>query len=177
MARVRVPVDETSDESISAKAAQLLGEERTPTSAPKPKRQKPSLPQISPIKLVMAVLGLLLIIMLFVVMSDRNSLKKQVDQLSKQPTNQESQAANELVSIQIELNKFMELPTNETPTLATVSDVEKVKGQTFFKNAQNGDKVLLYSQSGKAILYRPSTKKVIEVAQINPSTPGTTTQP
>ncbi len=72
------------------------------------------------------------------------------------------------------IGEFIELPTNETPTLATVTDREKLADQTFFLNAENGDKVLIYSQSGKAILYRPSTKKVIDMTTVNVNTPTET---
>ena len=68
-----------------------------------------------------------------------------------------------------QINKYIQLPASETPTLATVSDVSKLKTQTFFKDAQNGDKVLIYTRAGTAILYRPSTKKVIEYAPVNSS--------
>lgn len=66
-----------------------------------------------------------------------------------------------------EVGKLMVLPTDETPTFATVSDPEKLKDQPFFANAEKGDKVLVYSSSRKAILYRPSLNKIIEVAPIN----------
>ena len=64
------------------------------------------------------------------------------------------------------IGKFMELPVDEQPTLATVTDQEKLKGQDFFMHAQNGDKLLVYPKARKAILYRPSTKKVIEVSNL-----------
>lgn len=70
-----------------------------------------------------------------------------------------------------EVNRIIQLPEGETPTLATVTDLDKVKEQPFFKNAQNGDKVLVYSQSKKAYLYRPSEKKVIEVGVVNINQP------
>ena len=41
------------------------------------------------------------------------------------------------------LGKLVVLPTNETPTIATVTDVDKLSGQPFFRNAQNGDKVVI----------------------------------
>ena len=64
------------------------------------------------------------------------------------------------------IGKFMELPVDEQPTLATVTDQEKLKSQNFFTHAQNGDKLLVYPKARKAILYRPSTKKVIEVSNL-----------
>jgi hypothetical protein len=65
------------------------------------------------------------------------------------------------------VGKLMELPTNEIPKIATVSDITKLKGQAFFANAQNGDKVLVYSQNKEAILYRESINKIIQVAQVD----------
>jgi hypothetical protein len=59
------------------------------------------------------------------------------------------------------------LPNNETPTIATVTDITKLKDQVFFVNAQNGDKVLIYTQAKKAFLYRPSTNKLINIAPVN----------
>jgi len=64
------------------------------------------------------------------------------------------------------IGRFMELPTGEQPTLATVTDQDKLKGQNFFAHAQNGDKLLVYPIARKAILYRPSIGKVIEVSNL-----------
>lgn len=62
--------------------------------------------------------------------------------------------------------KMIELPA-EQPTIATVADVTKLKNQPFFLNAKNGDKVLIFQKAKKAILYRPSTNKIIEFGPIN----------
>lgn len=65
------------------------------------------------------------------------------------------------------VGKLMELPKDETPTIATISDKEKLKDQPFFKAVENGDVLLAYTKAQKAILYRPTTNKIIEVAPIN----------
>lgn len=68
------------------------------------------------------------------------------------------------------IQKLMTLP-EESPQFALVSDVEKVRNQPFFSKAENGDVVLVYQDSRKTILYRPSTNKIIEVGTINPPSP------
>jgi hypothetical protein len=78
----------------------------------------------------------------------------------------------ELESIVADISEFFELPSGETPTLATVTDREKLSGQEFFASSQNGDKVLLYQEGRKAILYRPSTGKIVNVAPIGVQEPA-----
>lgn len=64
------------------------------------------------------------------------------------------------------VGKIMALPTDEAPTVATVLDKEKLSGQEFFKNVQNGDILLVYAKASKAILYRPSERRIIEVGPV-----------
>lgn len=85
-------------------------------------------------------------------------------------------AAAEIKGLVEEVGDKIQLP-DETPTLATVSDVAKLSGQPFFKNAKNGDKVLIFSNSKLAILYRESIHKIIAVAPLNiPQAAQTETQ-
>jgi hypothetical protein len=81
--------------------------------------------------------------------------------------NGEEQAKKEAQKIKETIGQFMELPGDEEPILAIVTDIEKIKTQPFFANAQNGDKVLIYTNNKKAILYRPSTGKIIEVSVVS----------
>ena len=65
------------------------------------------------------------------------------------------------------VGRLMILPEGDTPTLATVSDPEQLKGQPFFANAEVGDRVLVYPATKKVILYSPSRNKIIEVGTLN----------
>jgi hypothetical protein len=63
------------------------------------------------------------------------------------------------------VGQLMFLPSEE-PTIATVTDKEKLAKQPFFAQAENGDKVIIYTQAKKAILYRPTQKKIVDVAPL-----------
>lgn len=63
--------------------------------------------------------------------------------------------------------KLMVLPTDEEPTIASITDKDKLQSQPFFANAANGDKMLLYMKAKKAILYRPSSNQIVEVAPMS----------
>jgi len=73
----------------------------------------------------------------------------------------------EVDSLVAQVGKLISLPTDEKPTVATVIDASKVKDQSFFANAKNDDKVLIYQKAAKAILYRPSENRIIEVGALN----------
>lgn len=88
----------------------------------------------------------------------------QLHTLSQNPQAEAKKEATDLIA---EVGKIMVLPQGEIPTIATVSDPALLKDQAFFNNAQKGDKVLIYAQSKKAILYSPSMGKIIEVAPLN----------
>lgn len=81
------------------------------------------------------------------------------------PSQQEIQ--KEVEDLISKVGKLIALPEDENPTVATVTDVEAVKDQTFFAKAQNGDKVLIYTNARKAILYRPSENRILEVGLVN----------
>ncbi|MFC1647316.1 LytR C-terminal domain-containing protein [Patescibacteria group bacterium] len=68
------------------------------------------------------------------------------------------------------VSRIMLLPDGEVPTLASVADPSKLTNQPFFTNAQVGDKVLIYNDARKAILYRPSNNLIVEVAPVNIAT-------
>lgn len=96
------------------------------------------------------------------------------------------EAQNKLIDVKTQnakyekqLHKLILLPSNESPTIATVKDAEKLRKQLFFKNAQTGDKVFVYNKERKAILYRPSTNMIINVQPVTapPTSPSEATNP
>ena len=79
---------------------------------------------------------------------------------------QKTEPKQEIASLVAKIGSFYDLPTGEIPTVATVSDKTKLQKQAFFAKAENGDKVLIYTNAKKAILYRPSTNKIMEDAPL-----------
>lgn len=95
---------------------------------------------------------------------DKEQLRQEVARLEQ---TQAVSTANEAVDLKDKIARLLELPTDETPTVATVVDADKVREQAFFANSRNGDKILLFSTTGKAVLYRPTTNKIVEIAPIS----------
>ncbi len=120
------------------------------------------------LKGVLVVLGVLTLILA----GTSGVLYKQVRQLKVNP---QEVAQEENAKIIDMVGKLVLLPEGEAPTIATVTDPEKLKAeQAFFAKAMEGDKVLIYTRALKAIMYRPSENKIIEVAPLvigNPTTP------
>lgn len=84
------------------------------------------------------------------------------------PKNPEDiKANNEQIARDIidEVGNLVVLP-NEEPVVATIADVKTLQKQPFFDKAQNGDKVLIFENAKKAILYRSTTKQIIEMGPV-----------
>jgi hypothetical protein len=60
---------------------------------------------------------------------------------------------------------LIQMPS-EAPSLATVTDLAPLKDQEFFADAAVGDVLLLFPQTRRAMLYRPSENKLIQVAPL-----------
>ena len=72
----------------------------------------------------------------------------------------------EIKSLVDKVSRLYLVPSNEEPTIATVSDPQVLKDQSFFTLAEKGDKVLIFNRASKAVLYRPSIDKIVEIAPI-----------
>src|SRR5947209_2486908 len=85
------------------------------------------------------IVGVSIIVILLVIAGEYFFTKYQNSKVDPQ-----AQSQQEVKKILAEVGKLIDLPSGEDPTLATVTDADKLKDQPFFKNAKNGDKVLIY---------------------------------
>jgi hypothetical protein len=145
----------------------------------RPRKESVETPQEKPKKLKIKKLYIITAVLALLVVGGGVLGFQQYDKVKKE--NQRLQdpqeaAKDETDRIKREVAALIEVPGNESPTIASVVDASKLSNQAFFAKAQNGDRVLMYAQAKKAILYRPSTKKIIEVAPINIGNNGQTQQ-
>src|SRR5206468_2603440 len=121
------------------------------SKAKSPRANRGALRLIGEALLVAAVIGLGL--WAWNLSSDNKNLEAQVAKLNSNPQAVIQKQTDALIR---QVGALITLPTDETPTIANVTDATAAKKQSaFFNNAQNGDKVLMYVKAGEAILYRP----------------------
>ncbi len=73
----------------------------------------------------------------------------------------------EIEQVMAKISKHMVLPAGEIPQMATIANVEEMaKQQVFFVGAQNGDKLLVFIQAKKAVIYSPSKDLVVNVGPV-----------
>jgi hypothetical protein len=87
----------------------------------------------------------------------------QYQKIKKNPEIVSKQETDALVK---QVGKLIDIPKDETPTVATVEDKDKLKDQPFFANAENGDKILIYTKAKKAIIFRQKENRLINVGPI-----------
>ncbi len=97
-------------------------------------------------------------------------LSQKADGLNKEletyKTNPQQAAQAEVDRYVSEVGKLYALPKDEKPSAATVKDKEKLKDQPFFAKAENGDVTLIYANAKLALLYRPSSKQIVNVSSV-----------
>ncbi|HZL08242.1 MAG TPA: hypothetical protein VFC50_03550 [Candidatus Dormibacteraeota bacterium] len=84
--------------------------------------------------------------------------------ISTQHTNSKQKSLNHVVG---RVGQLMLLPTNEQPTLATVTDKTKLTDKFLASKAANGDEVLIYTKNQMVIIYRPGINKIVAVGTVS----------
>jgi hypothetical protein len=135
----------------------------TPPTAQKAKRQrKLKFPKVRMSSSAVIVASCALVIVTLAGLS--GFLYWQNNKLKNNPASNTQAAADRIVS---EVKKVYAVPTNETPTVATIKDLKALKDQPFFNGAQNGDAVLVYTKAKIAILFREKEHRVIKTGPVS----------
>lgn len=115
--------------------------------------------------MVIGIIGIISIALLL-------SPKKPVEKPKTPAENAQEQTNATIASV-----RSLVLTPDETPTVATIQNKETLVDQPFFKQAENGDKVLYFATAKKAILYRPSVNRVIDMSSVEVAPSGPTPTP
>ncbi len=91
----------------------------------------------------------------------------------------QQRAQIELKAAVTAVGKLILLPKNETPALAKITNAKKLAvQQPFFTNAKDGDELLIFQKSSRAIIYSPSRNIIVNVGPIQrPSKPSAVATP
>lgn len=108
-----------------------------------------------------------LALLIFGIWSFRNyqRVQEQLDALS--PQAQSERAQKERQELLASVASLMVLP-DEDPLILDIENAEAI-GQTqpFFVDSQDGDKVLIYIQAGKSIIYSPTRNIIVNVGTLS----------
>jgi hypothetical protein len=143
------------DGDIKQSSTQTQGHVQSQTQTPRSKAQKKHASLVALICTSIAVVAL---------SASNVYFYKQYSNLKKDPA---ITSRNELDDLTKKVSKLLSVPTDEQPTLATIEDISKLKDQTFFKESKNGDKLLVYAKAQKAIIYRDSENKLVNVGPVS----------
>lgn len=127
-------------------------------------------------KVFLIILGSIILLSLVVFGAYKiMALQSEVKKMKDSPKASQEALKEETLKLTAKVASLIAVPEGETPTVATVTDPERLKASPFFINAKLGDKVLIYTSAKKAVLYRPDEQKIIEVGPISIGTPSATT--
>lgn len=84
----------------------------------------------------------------------------------------DEESADDVTSQRIveKVNNLYLAPPGEEPTVAQIKDIDKLQDQPFFDPAQNGDYLLVYSDSQIAMVYREDVNKIVTAGPISTGT-------
>jgi hypothetical protein len=110
-----------------------------------------------------SITAVIIIVLVFVFLEISGFYYDKFQKIKNNPDLARQEEINILVN---KIGKIMKLPADEEPTLITVTNGSALENQRFFKNVQNGDKIILYQEAQKGILFRPSQGKIIETVSL-----------
>ena len=149
-------------ESVSPETVSSESKETSLSSDPLPTHEKPSKMNMKRVGIVILILAVVAVIASIPALYFYTQYKQMQTKLN--PT---AAAQAHVSSLLAQVGKLMLLPANEVPTVYQVTDISKLKNEAFFFFFLYGDEVLIYGKARKAIIYRPSTRKIVNVGPVN----------
>lgn len=117
------------------------------------------------------IIGCVILVLLIVI----SVLAWKYQTATKDPAKKsQEKALAEAEKVTKQVSVIYQIPTDEAPTVALIEDKSKLGSEEFYKNAQNGDYVLIFSQNKFAIIYRQNENKIINAraASTNDTAPA-----
>ncbi len=111
-------------------------------------------------------LTILMLIVIVGLVTTTISLKKQNDDLKNDPAYQKVKTVKKTNALRQKVAKIMYIPKDTQAFIGTYDAKSSLKNNPFFKDAKDGDKYLIFSELGKAIIYRESENKIINSGPI-----------
>ncbi|PID33173.1 hypothetical protein CR969_02215 [Candidatus Saccharibacteria bacterium] len=90
----------------------------------------------------------------------------QANYLKDQANNSQSEKVKQVNELRAKIEKLIIIPKEERVLVGTYKADTDLAKDPFFKDAKDGDKYLIFSESGKAIIYRESDNKLVNVGPI-----------
>lgn len=92
-----------------------------------------------------------------------NQAQKEIE-LLKTEQGQAKIIEEETATLIAAVSKLILLPENESPVVATIVNSAKLaETQPFYKGSQDGDKLLIFPESEKALIYSPARNILVSV--------------
>jgi len=124
---------------------------------------------------VFVTVALLLIAGGFVLVSTKGNSET----TSQSTQSNDSSTPNETSSSDViyeKVSKHIILPKDENPTIVPVTNKAELGDEELFKNVQNGDIFLVFTNSKLAVVYRESEDKIVTVSGLDLTSQPQTTQ-
>lgn len=139
---------------------------KTPAS---PKPENPVKPVVKKRRLIPKLSTVIICVLLVIVAgggfyfyTKYDQTKQEVEKLSTVQGQQEL-SKTQTQQLLEEMRSRIVLPDGEDPVIATITDINQLKNNEFYKDAKNDDRVIVYANAKKAYIYRPSTKTIVNV--------------
>lgn len=113
-------------------------------------------------KIILGILVLIIVIFLISFVKTQRELTK-----LRTSAGQQEIVREEIEKIVEQVKKHILIPEGEVPTMATVVNAQElIAEQPFYSGAQDGDKVLLYLEIQRAIIYSPERDIIVNVGPL-----------